>query len=279
MQSHKAKYSNTSKQIGKSGFGDVKARNIPFSSTISIFFSGVLTIIGLSFFLLGSLFLVVFGMMIDFNDWRFSDSDPITTQTKVIEVRSTNASENKVRVYEYIYSYKTPEGKEFTGTSYNTGTARFENDVVRVQYLKDNPQISRIEGMRKGEFSPFIIIFLLIFPVIGAILGFIGFSKNIKYIKLVKYGKLAYGTFSHLEATGGSVNKQTIFRMFFKFTDENGQNFEATGETHLTSRLEDEDQELLVYNPVFPEENIMIDALPLSVKKFFINSPELPQKQ
>jgi len=279
MRGHKAKYSTTTKHLGKKGYGDAKARAIPFFSRLSIFFSGVATIIGLAFFLMGSLFMLIFGMLVDFTDWRFSNDDPITTQTELLEVRPTNASENDTPVYEYVYSYKVADGKQFEGSSYYTGTAKFKNDVVPVQYLKDEPQTSRIEGMKKGVFSPFILLFILIFPVVGLILSYIGISKNIKYIQLVKYGKLAYGTFSHMEATGSSVNKQTVFRFYFNFTDQSGNNFEATGETHITSRLEDEDQELLAYNPNFPEENIMIDALPLSIKKFFYNSPELPQKQ
>jgi hypothetical protein len=271
MRSHKEKYSSNSIQFGKNGFTTTKARNISLGTQLAIFFQGVLMIIGLAFLLMGSLFLGIFGMLIDFDDWRFSDSDPLSSEVVVLSESGTGASENDTPVYEYSYEFKTPDGKLYTGTSYHTGGFDYQNQKVKVQYLKDNPEISRIENTRKGQFPPFIIIFLLIFPLVGGIMTVISTIKNLKYIKLVKYGTLTSGTFSHNEHTGGSVNKVPVMRYYFNFKDDTGKDFVATGETHIGHRLTDEEQELLVYNPEFPHENVMIDALPLSVKKYFWN--------
>ncbi len=270
MNSHKSKYQRNSKdKFSNSGFENTQARDLPFFTEVQIFFSGILTIIGLAFFGMGSLFMLVFGMSVSFDDWKFSDDDPISTKVEIKAINNTNASSNKIPVYQYVFSFETSEGKVYESNCYNTGLANFENMEIKVQYLQDNPQISRIEGMRKGEFSPFIMFFLIIFPLIGGILSFVGISKNLKYIKLVKYGKLTYGTFSHKETTGGKVNNQHVYRMFFVFNDETGTEYFATGDTHQTHRLEDEPKERLVYHPTFPNENIMIDSLPYSVRKFF----------
>lgn len=269
MKGHKAKYSRSNTNFGKNSFENAKARNLPLFSTIQIFFSGVMAIIGIVFFLIGSLFVFVFGMLVNFDDMKFSESDLITTEVEIISATETTATENDTPVYKYNYSYKVPSGEEYTDISYNTGAAYFKNDVVEVQYLKDNPKLSRIIGMRKGTFTPWILLFIAIFPIVGAVLSYIGFKKNLEYIKLVQYGKIAFGTYSHEEATGESVNKRAVIRFFFNFTDEFGKEYLASGKTHHYHRLNDEDKERLVYNPQSPTENVMIDALPGSVKNFF----------
>lgn len=269
MRSHKNKYSRRNTDFGKDGFGNTKARNLPFFSTIQIFFSGVMATIGIVFLLMGSLFMFVFGMLVSFDDMKFSESDPVTAEVKIIAANSTGATVNDTPVFEYEYSYKTLSGEEYSGIAYNTGAASFENNQAKVQYLEGSPSISKITGMRKGSFPPWILLTLVIFPLIGAVMSYIGLKKNLEYIKLVRYGKITFGTFSHSESTGESVNKQRVWKYFFDFTAADGENYLGCGKTHIAHRLRDEEKERLVYNPQNPNENVMIDALPISVKKFF----------
>ncbi len=71
MYSHKNKYSRRNTDFGKNGFGNTKARNLPLFPKIQIFFSGVMAIIGIAFLLMGSLFMFVFGMLVNFDDLIF----------------------------------------------------------------------------------------------------------------------------------------------------------------------------------------------------------------
>ena len=269
MRSHKAKYSRRNTDFGKNGFGNTEARKLPFFTKIQIFFSGVMAIIGIEFLLMGSLFMFVFGMLVNFDDLKFSKNDPITTNVEIISTEATSATENERPVYKYNYSYKTLNEKEYKGFSYSSDSPNFKNGGKKVQYLEDNPSISKIVGMRKGTFSPWILLILSIFPIIGVVMSYIGLKKNLEYIKLVKYGKIAFGTFSHSEPTGESINKQKVWKYFFDFTADDDNDYLGCGKTHIAQRLRDEEKERLVYNPQNPNENVMIDALPISVKKFF----------
>lgn len=269
MSDHKTKYSKNKTNFGNEGFGNTKARNLPFFSIIQIFFSGVITTIGIAFLLLGSLFTFIIGISVNFDDIKFTGNNPITVEVEIISAKPTGSEVNGEAVFLYKYSYKTLQGNEYIDKSYNNGLADFQNNLVQVEYLENNPSLSRIVGMSKSSLPSWIFLFIVIFPTVGAILTYIGVKNNLEYINLVKYGKIAFGTYSHEEATGETVNDKTVMKFFFNFTDEFGKKHLASGKTHKYHRLTDEDKERLVYNPEYPSENIMIDALPMSVKKFF----------
>ncbi len=115
----------------------------------------------------------------------------------------------------------------------------------------------------------FSFIIVLIFPVIGIIMLYFSLKKNIKYLRIIKTGKLAYGTFLRFESTNVKINNRRVYRYFFEFSDANQKKYMVAGQTH-TERLSDETQELLVYNPLNPNEAVMVDELPQNVKKFLL---------
>jgi hypothetical protein len=117
---------------------------------------------------------------------------------------------------------------------------------------------------------PFGLVFAAIFPFIGLVMFLFALKKSSKYLRIVKTGKLAYGTFISSEPTNTKINNSRVYRYYFEFNDENGMKYKATGETH-TGRLSDEPQELLVYNPNNPNEAVMVDALPKKVKSYILS--------
>ena len=262
MRAHKNKYGKLEFSANKENQNKI-ARPISLMVRLSVFFSGINMAIG-------TLFLVVFGFSVDFDDWKFSDDSPLA-QGVVSQVHTTGSSVNEMPVYRFVYDYTTATGEKYKGQSFGTDVYISKGSQVNVQYVEDNPEISRIEGTTKGSFPVWVLFFILIFPVIGYILLYVGIRKNLKFINLLKYGKIGMGTFKNKEATGGKVNNHTIMRYFFDFQADDGQMYIATGDTHHYHRLEDEPQEKLVYNPAYPHENVLIDSLPPIVKKTFYN--------
>ena len=108
-----------------------------------------------------------------------------------------------------------------------------------------------------------------IFPIIGILLLFFSVRKRAKYLQIIKTGKFSYGRYVRYESTNVTINNSPVYRYFFDFKDEKGDVYTVSGETH-TGRLSDEQQELLVYNPNNPEEAVLIDVLPVVVKKFML---------
>ncbi|MEA3452569.1 MAG: hypothetical protein U9Q83_11810 [Bacteroidota bacterium] len=123
--------------------------------------------------------------------------------------------------------------------------------------------------MNRCSFPVWILLFIGIFPVIGFLMLFFGIKKRLRYLNILQVGRVTFGVYNRRETTGSSVNEQAVFRLFFDFKADDGNMYQAHGETHKTYRLEDEQLEPLVFNPENPSEAIMIDALPYSVRKAF----------
>jgi len=263
---HKSKFSRSNSSKNQ--------KNLSLGVKLGVIFGGVITIIGIAFTVLGLAIMIPFTMLIDFNDMKFSKDSPITSG-EVIKVEGTNSYSNDVQIFEYFYRY-TVQGKIYENSSFATGKSNFAN--LKIQYLKESPEISRISGMNSGNFPVWILLFLSVFPIIGILMIFFGIKKRLVYLRILQVGKVTFGIYKRRETTGSSVNEQAVYRLFFDFIADDGKTYQAHGETHNTYKLEDEQFEPLVFNPQNPSEAIMIDGLPASVRKAFATEIENAKK-
>jgi len=243
-------------------------RNISLAMKLQIMLSNPIMMIAISFTFTGLMVLFVFGMQVDFSDYKFSDN-PSVTRGNIKNVIPTNSYINDVQVIKYQYNYTTPDGKKFESESYSTGNQFTINQDVVVEYIQDEPEISRIEGTRKGAFEFWILLIISPFILIGGIL--LGFRINygLKAIKLIRYGEVAYGKLIDKQPTNTKINNSTVYKLSFQFTATNGTTYTTIAKTHLPYNLEDEPEEMLVYDANNPDKAVLIDSLPKVVKKFF----------
>ena len=253
------------KKISNRRFGTEK--NIPISIILKIWFSDALNIIGGIFFLFSIPFVLVFVPMSTLFAPTVSESDPVI-KGKIIEVRSTSASVNDQLVYEYVYTYSPSDGGHYKGTAYSTGQLFREGAPIEVKYKRNQPKISEVKELRQSSFPMGVGFIVLIFPLIGGAFLFFGTKKAVNSVRILKVGKLAYGKFMHKEPTNTRINNQTVYKLTFEFTANNGKVYEAIAKTHKYHSLLDEEQEQLVYDPDAPENAVMLDALPKAVEKY-----------
>ena len=244
-------------------------RNIPVSAIFKIWFSDVLTIIGLFFFAFGAVFVLIFFPFQSIFSESATGKDP-AVEGKISLVRGTDASVNEEQVYKYIYTYSAPDGGDYEGVGYATGEVFDEGDDVVVYYRQSNPQISMVEGLRKSEFGGGVGMIVLIFPAIGLLMLFFGTRKTIRSIGVLRVGELAKGKLVNKEATNTSINEQTVYKMTFEFTAKDGKVYRALAKTHKTYNLEDDEEEQLFYDPYNPENAVLLDILPPAVKKYLL---------
>ncbi len=147
---------------------------------LKMFFRDKNFLMGLAFFILGSIVSLVFMSTIDFYDLKFSKKSP-TTQGKITDYKMTNSYSNDKVVIKYYYDY-TVNGKEYKGESCTTGKLSGEVDI---SYLENSPEISRIKGSTRGDFSPIVLLFTLMFPIIGIVTMRTSYRK-LKVIKEIK---------------------------------------------------------------------------------------------
>jgi len=175
--------------------------------------------------------------------------------------RQTSLSINDVPVYETSYSFRSIDGLELSGVSYQTGGYVEASQSVTVQYVVSRPETSRIQGMRASR-AGFGVLFVYIFPVLGLALAMAGVRKGLRSRHLMSTGELALGRQKSKEPTSTRINNQTVYRYTFEFDAAGGGTYEVVGKTHRTHQLEDEDLERIVYDPRDPNQATLLDELP-----------------
>lgn len=179
---------------------------------------------------------------------------------RVTSVAATGASENDQPVVAHHYEYFVG-GQRYLGTSYTTQGSRNNGDTVEVEYDEKNPAKSRIAGMRRAQFGPFVS-FVAIFALIGFGVLYFGMRSGLRRNRVLRTGLLSMGTLVAKEPTNVTVNKRPVWKLTFEFVGRDGRKYEADAHTTDTARLEDEAQEPLLYDPDEPSRAYVLDEAP-----------------
>ncbi len=245
-------------------------RSLPFGITLKTWFGNPLTFMGIVFIVMGVPFTFIFAPISSFVGPSFDENDPVTRGV-IIEASGTNSYINDVQVYSYTFEYSTPNGEEYQATGYTTGNMQAIGNELPVYYKNNDPAVATAEGLRSSDFGRGLTLLVWIFPIVGFIIFVSSIRKVIKQMQILKVGVLADGIYLYQEATNTRVNNQTVYKLFFEFTANDGKNYQAIAKTHKTHRLKDEEFEKLVYDPFNPSNAVILDALPNGIKSYFLH--------
>jgi hypothetical protein len=238
-------------------------RHVPWPVRGQVLFGGFLNQFGWLWLGFSLVFVWIFGLNADFTPASFALGPTETARGIVSAVELTNASENETDIYAIHYSFRVERFEtEYQGISYTTGREFSPGQEVTVEYISTTPTTSRIQGARGGMFSPWILCVVGIFPLVG--LGFLiaGLVNGIKSNRLLTHGQIGWGTLVAKEPTNTRINGQTVYKLTFEFTTDDGRRGEVIAKTHLPYILEDEPKEQLLYDPYNPSSGVMLDNLP-----------------
>jgi hypothetical protein len=242
---------------------DLPPRNIDRFTKATVLFGGFFQQFGWIFFSVGSLFAWIFIPASEVRYWFESEKNWREISGKILTAESTNSSVNDEIVYSYFYAFEW-QGKRFTGKSYTPGLRFQSGEVVTIRFSDKNPSKSYMEGAERAVFPAFVLI-VLIFPLVGA--GFIihSFLQNIKTIRLLEIGEFTQGRLLSKEATNGEVKingrRYPIFKYLFEF-EADGIKHTSACKTHRGWLVEDEAQEIILYDRYNPHDNLVFDAAP-----------------
>lgn len=255
-------------------------RRVPWPIRVRLLFGGIENQAGWAALAFGLVFIWIGTVNSDLTSWFYFRGEPETAKGKVLWSKETHFSEGgssfsiggkEVRsssgqvVYGIGYAF-TVDGKEYEGTSYKRRVGLGAGTEVTVEYLKDWPHISRIEGMRRapvgllgGVLSPLLALAALVIITRGL-------RKGVRGIRLLSTGKVTTGRLISKKVIGpfGRHQKSPAYKLVFEFTDEKGKTHRTTTQTQWTERLEDEEKESLLYNPLKPSYAVILDDLPAS---------------
>ncbi|MGN6183061.1 MAG: DUF3592 domain-containing protein [Thermoanaerobaculia bacterium] len=232
-------------------------RHVPLSLRVLNLVGGG-SLIGWVIFGFGMIFVWAFGANADFSFLTFA-GEHARIEGRVTKVETTNASENSQKVWANHYQYSVA-GQSFTGKSYSKGTSAEQGSPVTIEYDENNPARSRIEGMRRAMFGPWAV-FVVIFPSIGLIIVIVCVRGGLKRNRLLRDGMLTTGKLVSKAPTNTTINKQRVYELKFEYLSTRGRAY-ATARTHQTDRLQDEAQEMLLYDPNDNTSAFLLDELP-----------------
>jgi hypothetical protein len=240
-------------------------RAVPLLLRAQLLVGGFLNQFGWIFFGFGMIFAWLFAAQSDPAAWIDFSGELETAPGVVTGCSETNASEGGSKhsrgnpIYAHQYDFRIKDAR-FSGVSYSTRRQEAGADVT-IEFPKGSPGRSRIEGMRTALFPPWVL-FVLLFPLIGAAFITVGFWRGRRAIRLLKWGQPALGTLKDKEATSVRVNNRPVYKLTFEFLDDAGTPRHAIAKTHQTELLEDDASELLVYDPWDPSQATLLDHLP-----------------
>jgi hypothetical protein len=237
-------------------------RRVPLSLRVVNFFNAGAQV-GWAVFGFGMIFFWAFTWNADYSFVNFRGSHS-KVLGRVTGVEDTRASENKQHIHAHHYEYSVL-GVPYEGTSWTKEGQLSPGSVVDVEYDEGDPKRSRIAGMRRGMFSPGVL-FVVIFPAIGLALLIVFTRIGTKRNELLRDGVFTTGVLKSRRPTNMTVNKRPVFELIFEFKTRDGRKCEATARTTDPSRLEDEAQEPLLYDPENPSKAYVLDEAPARPK-------------
>lgn len=238
-------------------------RPVPLDTQMKLYLGSVLGLLSQFLLLVGFLVMGLISYNIDFIElFYFKAGAMPTTSGRVVSVEATGTRVNKRTVMAYTYTYAHPQtGQTLQGVSYGFSNDYQPNQEVKIEFLAGKAEVSRIEGLKRSVIPAIFLIFV-IFPIVALLLFWTNWVQARKSIRLLRTGEVSWGTLVDKSPTNTRINDRVVYRMAFEFEASDRKQYRAYVETHLTELLEDNEQEMLFYDPEKPAQAVMRDNLP-----------------
>lgn len=166
----------------------MKLKKIPFKILIKVLFSNKLIFTGLFIVSTIGILLTTFLLNMDPHEEKYNTKEVIICSGVLTDISETNTSVNENKIYKYTFNYIL-DGRSLQGVSYCEQIEKNISDSIRVEYIAENPEISRIVGTRNGSFKKSeILTMLLTFFSIGLIIILFTIYTKLLFIRTLKAG-------------------------------------------------------------------------------------------
>lgn len=236
-------------------------RAVPVCVRLAAMFGGVLQQIGWLTLGFGMIFFYSFTLQADWSGPMFAMMDTQRATGTVASVEDTNASENDSPVFKIHYRFVSANGIKVEAVAYSTGYYPDPGQRLAVTYLRSQPDVARVEGMRRTTFGPLAAI-AGIFPLIGAVMVAFGLREGWKANRLLGTGRLAFAKVTTVEPTNTTINNRPVMAVTMTFRAQDGASYEVTSKTNAPERLTDQTEELVLFDPDDPTYGAALDSLP-----------------
>lgn len=146
------------------------------------------------------------------DEWKLKQGPVETAHGTIVAAEKTSLSLNKVKVYQYEFSYRPDSGQIRKGTAYTTGSRWNGGENVSVRFLASDPSIAAPVGARLGKSTPFCLL-VLVFPVAGGALLIFSVLAAQRNTRILQNGNVATATVDSLEKTNVQINNQNVYKI------------------------------------------------------------------
>ncbi len=245
--------------------GSTVKRHVPLVVRLALPVSGSFRQAGWGFVLVGSVVCAFFVSMTEL-PWRSFDAQ---MEGVVRAVERTSSSQNERRIFAVEVQY--PPALEAEASSPSAPPSRLVTSYtsdppevgtrVTVEYDSSNPDTARMQGARSRPFSSWVL-FVLALPAFGLVFALAQVGDALRTLRLLSRGYLTRARFAGKRAGNLSVNDVPQSRMRFTFIDHHGVEVPFEVKTFKPEKLEDDRQELALYDPRQSRNATTIDQLP-----------------
>lgn len=236
-----------------------EARAIPWWSVLKQF-AGVPIGIGVAFMAAGLFFALVFSLLSDRSAGLYSDNDPAVAGTVTRVVAS--GTRQRTGSYRYDYQYKVGE-RTYEGTSFSPELV--DGDKVRVRYLPDQPERSRIDGMAAAPLSSWVPLVGVGIMLLGV--GIAGFGIWIvsHKIALLRYGIVTDAVVVRKEMPGFGRKGRPRYAVSLRFATDDGKTWDMVPDVNV-GNFRDGQNKTVVYHANNPANSILLERLPAEMR-------------
>jgi hypothetical protein len=173
---------------------------------------------------------------------------------------ATDVSQKGIPVHGTRYRFAA-DGQMIEGVSYALGHYHAPGEAIRIEYARDDPQRSRVMGMRSAVLGPGVLLVLIV-PAVALLL--IAWSLRSRWgsLRLLRNGLLAYGRCIDKRRTPALIDQRPVFELDFEFRAHDGRCVTTALREHRPEMLEEKAEKALLYEPSDPTNCAMADALP-----------------
>lgn len=179
-----------------------------------------------------------------------------------------NASILGETIYKYEYKYSVAS-KSYKAISLDTNrliNKQIEGDFVVVEYLADNPSVSRIKGMTSGlhlsgGITPIAFIAIIILIIFSAVCSMS--YKRLRLYLLLKNGIAATGVVKSKKLLS-KTSESEWYEVVYEFMVAN-QRYQLKNRPYCTEQIEIGNQRTILYNRDKPHKAALLDDSPCSI--------------
>lgn len=238
-----------------------RTRAVPWTVRMAMLTYGAIRQFGWGFAALGWLF---GGVFLHFTALPFGGYDAHATG-EVVAVAATRSSVNEESVHEVVVRFRGGEPERASQvTSYTTAPPGV-GEHVDVEYEWDDPRQGRMTGAHDRRFPPTLLLVLLL-PLIGTMVAMLRLGEGLRVVRLLRRGRAVKAKVIARGRGNQQVNKVYDTKLTFQFVDHQGAERTFDVSTFSPEVLEDEAEELALYDPARPQQAVTLDHLPGGLK-------------